>query len=214
MFELPPLPYAYDALSPVISEKTMRLHHDKHHAGYVKTLNSLVEASGRRYASLEDVVADNTSKKLFNNAAQAWNHAFFWECMSPKRGAPAPALGQAIDAAFGSLDKLKAAFVTAGVDQFGSGWVWLVADKDGALKVVATHDAEDILTEPGVTPLLVCDLWEHAYYLDYQNERKGFLEAWFDALPNWPFAARQWAAAKGDGGAWTYPAPTAERQAA
>ena len=214
MFELPQLPYAYDALSPVISEKTMRVHHDKHLAGYVKTLNTLLETAGKSYDSLEAVVTQGEPKKLFNNAAQAWNHAFFWESMTPTRGAPSAALAGAIEAAFGSLDKLKADFVAAGVDQFGSGWVWLTADKAGALKIIATHDAEDTLTQKGLTPLLVCDLWEHAYYLDYQNERKGFLEAWFDALPNWPFAGRQWSAAKGDGDAWAYPAPSAQRQAA
>ena len=217
MFALPNLPYAYDALSPVISAKTLHLHHDKHQATYVKTLNSLVEASGKSYASLEAVIveaAKATPKKLFNNAAQAWNHALFWEAVSPKRQAPSPDLQGAIQSAFGSQEKLRTAFVTAGVDHFGSGWVWLAADGAGALKVISTHDAEDTLTSQDLTPLLVCDLWEHAYYLDYQNERKRFLEAWFDALANWRFAASQLGAAKGDANRWRYPAPVATAIAA
>ena len=207
MFTLPDLPYDYDALSPAISDETMRFHHDKHHATYVKTLNDLLEASGQSFDSLEAVVADaagKTPKKLYNNAAQTWNHAFYWECMTPEKAAPSGELADAIGAAFGGQDKLKEAFVTGGVDQFGSGWVWLVADKAGALKVISTHDAENTLVGDAGTPLIVCDVWEHAYYLDYQNVRKGFLEAWFDALPNWDLAARQFAAAKGSGKAWTF----------
>ena len=148
--------------------------------------------------------AGKTPKKLFNNAAQTWNHAFFWECMSPDKQSPSGELADAIASTFGGHDKLKEAFVTGGVDQFGSGWVWLVADKSGALKVVSTHDADNTLSADAGTPLIVCDVWEHAYYLDYQNVRKGFLEAWFDALPNWELAAKQFAAAKGSGAAWTY----------
>jgi Fe-Mn family superoxide dismutase len=207
MFTLPNLPYEYDALSPVISEETMHFHHDKHHATYIKTLNTLLETSGQSFDTLEAVVADaagKTPKKLYNNAAQAWNHAFFWECMTPEKAAPTGELADAVGAAFGGLDKLKEAFVTGGVDQFGSGWVWLVSDNAGALKVVATHDADNTLIGSVGTPLIVCDLWEHAYYLDYQNERKGYLEAWFDALPNWSLAASQFAAAKGSGKAWTF----------
>jgi len=217
MFTLPGLPYAYDALSPVMSEKTLHFHHDKHHAAYVKTLNSLVEASGDSHASLEALIvaeAKSTHRKLFNNAAQAWNHAFFWVAMSPDRQQPTSELHTAIRSGFGSFEKLRSAFVTAGVDHFGSGWVWLAADRAGELKVVSTHDADDTLTTKDRTPLLVCDLWEHAYYLDYQNERKAFLEAWFDALPNWRFAAAQFAAAQGHGEAWRYPAPAASAAAA
>jgi Fe-Mn family superoxide dismutase len=207
MFSLPALPYAHDALSPTISEETMNFHHDKHHAAYINTLNSLLEASGQSYDTLEAVIEDaagKTPKKLFNNAAQSWNHAFFWECMTPEKAAPSGELADAIGSAFGGMDKLKEAFVTGGVDQFGSGWVWLVADKSGALKVIATHDADNTLGAGVGTPLLVCDVWEHAYYLDYQNLRKGYLEAWFDALPNWTLAASQFAAAKGSGKAWTF----------
>ena len=207
MFTLPALPYDYDSLSPVISEETMHFHHDKHHATYVKTLNTLLEESGAAFDTLEAVVAASatqTPKKLFNNAAQAWNHAFFWEAMAPDTQAPTGELEGAIHQAFESHDKLKEAFVAAGVGQFGSGWVWLASDGAGALKVVATHDADNTLIGQPATPLIVCDLWEHAYYLDYQNDRKAYLEAWFDKLPNWAFAGRQLAAAKGAGKAWAY----------
>jgi len=214
MFSLPELPYGYDSLAPTLGETTLRTHHDKHHARYVTVANELLAKSGDKPESIEALVLQASAsgdKKMFNNAGQAWNHGFFWESMTPTRGAPSAALAGAIEAAFGSLDKLKAAFVAAGVDQFGSGWVWLTADKAGALKIIATHDAEDTLTQKGLTPLLVCDLWEHAYYLDYQNERKGFLEAWFDALPHWAFAGYQLKASKGQGEPWRYPAPDAAK---
>ncbi len=206
MFRLPDLPYAYDDLSPVISEETMHFHHDKHHATYVKTLNELLEQSGQDPGSLEEVIttsASQTPKKLFNNAAQAWNHAFFWTCMTPERKSPDGDLARAIEA-YGGIEKLKTDFVTAGTGQFGSGWVWLSAGNGGTLELIATHDADNPLVGSRGTPLLVCDVWEHAYYLDYQNDRKGFLEAWFDSLPNWAFAGRQLAAAKGDGQSWRY----------
>ncbi|MDB5456841.1 MAG: Superoxide dismutase [Caulobacter sp.] len=206
MFKLPDLPYAYDALQPTVSADTLHFHHDKHHAAYVTALNGLIQPGDSR--SLEAVIRDAPPGKLFNNAAQAWNHAFFWDSMTPTKGAPSAGLAAAIAAAFGDLAGLKTAFVTEGVGHFASGWVWLVAE-GGALKVISTHDAADTLTQPGVTPLLVCDLWEHAYYLDHQNNRKGFLEAWFDALPNWALADRQWSAAQGSGEAWRYPDPVA-----
>jgi Fe-Mn family superoxide dismutase len=210
MFSLPDLPYAYDALSPVISDDTLHFHHDKHHAAYVKTTNELLQQAGKSFDSLEAVVAEaqrSGQKKLFNNAAQAWNHAFFWEAMSPETQDPKGDLADAIKKAFGGVDQLKEAFVTEGVGHFASGWVWLVSDHAGAVKVISTHDAADTLTEEGVTPLLVCDLWEHAYYLDYQNDRKQFLTKWFEALPNWQFAARQFDA-RAKGGAWRYAAPS------
>jgi len=210
MFTLPDLPYAYDALEPVISDRTMRFHHDKHHATYFKTLNELLGEGGGSAATLESVIVEASAsgaRKLFNNAAQAWNHSFFWVAMTPRYGAPDGDLAKAIDAAFGDLASLKKAFVAEGAGHFGSGWVWLVADAQGALSVRSTHDAEDLVTHPDVTPLVVCDLWEHAYYLDHQNDRKGFLEAWFDALPDWKFGAAQLAAAKGQGAAWRHPEP-------
>jgi Fe-Mn family superoxide dismutase len=208
MFVLPDLPYAYDALQPVLSEKAMRLHHDKHHKIYVETTNTLVQKAGTAPATLEAVIADSANaseRKLFNNAAQAWNHAFYWQAMSPERSQPTSALTTAIDKAFGGMDGLKRAFVTGGADQFGSGWVWLVSDGEGGLRVLATHDADDFVAKDKVTPLLVCDVWEHAYYLDHLNDRKAFLERWFDALPNWRFAAEQLAAATGEGSPWRYP---------
>jgi Fe-Mn family superoxide dismutase len=208
MFELPPLPYGYDALLPTMSDKTLHFHHDKHHATYVKTLNDLL--AGKSPSSLEQVITDAAAsgeKKLFNNAAQAWNHSFFWLAMTPKSAAPTGALAEAITSGFGDLAALKTAFVTEGIGHFGSGWVWLTADKTGALKVVSTHDAADLVTDASVTPLLVCDLWEHAYYLDFQNDRKSYIEAWFDRLANWDFAAQQFAASTGQGQVWRHPAP-------
>jgi Fe-Mn family superoxide dismutase len=210
MFALPKLPYPYDALAPVISDRTLRLHHDKHHATYVKTTNELLEKSGKSAASLEEVItgsAKASERRLFNNAAQAWNHAFFWEAMSPERTTPTDPLKAAIDKAFGGWAGLKTAFVTGGVDQFGSGWVWLVSDGEGALRVLSTHDANDFIAQDRLTALLVCDVWEHAYYLDHQNDRKAYLESWFDALPNWRFASSQFAAATGQGSVWRYTAP-------
>jgi Fe-Mn family superoxide dismutase len=215
MFTLPKLPYGYDALEPVISERTLHFHYDKHHAAYVKTTNELLEKAGKTPATLEQVIIEASKageKKLFNNAAQAWNHTFFWSCMTPHRQRPAGDLAAAIDATFASLDSLKQTFVTEGVGQFGSGWVWLVADKGGALSVRSTHDADDTVAQSDLTPLMVCDLWEHAYYLDHQNDRKGFLEAWFDALPHWEFAGYQFAAAQGQGEPWRHPAPDAGEQ--
>jgi Fe-Mn family superoxide dismutase len=212
MFTLPDLPYAYDALEPVVSAETMHFHHDKHHAAYVKTMNELIAKSGAQYRGVEDVViaADAAEDaKLFNSAAQAWNHAFFWEAMSPDREQPSGALEAAIRAAFGDLAGLKTAFVTEGAARFGSGWVWLASDLAGKLGVFSTHDAGGPLTEPALTPLLVCDVWEHAYYIDHRNDRKAYLEAWFDALPNWGFATDQLAASLSDGPKWSYPAPSA-----
>ena len=210
MFELKPLPYAYDALEPVISAATMRVHHDKHHAKYVETLNELLAGSDSAPDSLEAVVRGAAGKadarKLFDNAAQAWNHAFFWDCMAPGAAAPDGALADAIARDFGGLDKLKAAFVEEGAGRFASGWVWLASDGQ-ALQVLSTHDAEDLLTRRELTPLITCDLWEHAYYLDHKQDRQGFLEAWFDALPNWALAGHQFAAAGGQGAAWKHPEP-------
>jgi len=210
MFALPDLPYRYDSLAPIISERALHIHHDKHHGAYVTALNTLLEPMGHTSKPLEDVVIESSrfeDRKLFNNAAQAWNHAFFWMAMSPTPQRPGGNLAAAIDAGFQNLAGLKLAFVQAGVGHFGSGWVWLAADQIGALRVLSTHDASDTLGHAGLTPLLVCDLWEHAYYLDHQNDRKGFLEAWFDTLANWDFAGAQYAAAEGRGPAWRHAPP-------
>jgi len=211
MFRLPSLPYPYDALSPVISAETLRFHHDKHHAGYVKATNGILAKVDIRWLILEAVVSDAAAAsdtKLFNNAAQAWNHAFYWVAMSPSHEQPTGDLESAIKTAFGSLARLKEAFVDAGAGHFGSGWVWLAADMQGKLQVVVTHDAGSILTQPQLMPLLVADVWEHAYYLDYRNDRKAHLVAWFDTLPSRGFAASQLAATRSDASQWGYPPPS------
>ncbi|HVM99273.1 MAG TPA: superoxide dismutase [Caulobacteraceae bacterium] len=214
MFVLPDLPFRYDALAPTISERTLRFHHDRHHKAYVETTNQLIAQRDTSAQSLEAVIREARTagaKKLFNNAAQAWNHAFFWASMAPGAGRPEAELAAAVGGAFGDLAGLKAKFVEEGAGHFGSGWVWLIADGAGKLIVRSTHDADDTVAQEGqLTPLLVCDLWEHAYYLDHQNDRKGFLEAWFDNVANWRFAARQFAASRGQGEPWRYPAPVAQ----
>lgn len=210
MFVLPDLPYPAEALEPVISARTLGFHHGKHHKSYVATLNTLLAEAGAMPDSLETVIRDAAGdperRKLFNNAAQAWNHAFFWDSMTPDSSPPTGDLATATEAAFGDLAGLRKAFVAEGVGHFASGWVWLIVEGD-ALKVISTHDADDTVPLDGVTPLLVCDLWEHAYYLDHQNDRKGFLEAWFDRLANWSLAAGQLKASRGDGDVWAYAPP-------
>jgi superoxide dismutase, Fe-Mn family len=211
MFKLPDLPYAKDALAPVMSEIQLTIHHDKHHARYVDTLNGFLKDAGAAPSSIEEVVkttsGDAARKKWFNNAAQAWNHAFFWECLTPSYVAPSGELAAAIDKTFGSLDGLRTKFVDEGAGHFGSGWAWLVA-RGAELSVVSTHDAATPIVEDGVTAILTSDVWEHAYYLDYKNDRKAFLEAFFDKLANWTFAESQYAAAVSGGASWAYPAPT------
>ena len=209
MFILPKLPYDYAGLEPTLSADTLHTHHDKHHQTYVAKTNELAKASGLNGKPLEDVVREAQRKgdaKLFHNAAQAWNHAFFWQCMTPTTGAPSGDLKAAIEKAFGTLDSFKDAFVDEGSNHFGSGWVWLVTGSDG-LQVISTHDADDTLIKDGLFPLLVCDLWEHAYYLDYKSDRKGFLQAWLDKVANFAFAAQQLAASEGKGDGFRYPAP-------
>lgn len=201
MFSLPPLPYAYDALEPAMSADTLHYHHDKHHAAYVSKANAMVEKASLAGRSLEEVIAaarERSNAGLFNNAAQAWNHAFFWNSMAAEPGKPGDALARAIDDCFGGLAGLKEEFVAEGAGHFASGWVWLVAD-GSSLSVTSTHDAETLADSDRGVPLLVCDVWEHAYYLDRQNDRKAYLEAWFDALANWSFAAQQYKAAEAGG---------------
>jgi Fe-Mn family superoxide dismutase len=207
MIILPELPYAYDALEPAISAETMRTHHDKHHAKYVETANSLAKENGLDGRTVEDLVAEAERrglKKLFNNAAQAWNHAFFWDCMTPRRRDPRGDLADEIKSAFGSLGGLRETFVKEGADHFGSGWVWLALD-GGKLAVLSTHDGATLAHDPR-TPLLVCDVWEHAYYLDYKQDRKAFLERWFDEVAHWDFAEAQLAAARDGRRAWSFQA--------
>lgn len=208
MLRLPDLPYAADALGPVMSADTVNTHHGKHHKAYIDDANVLSAEAGLSDRPLEEIVRDARRRgatKLFNNAAQAWNHAFFWNSMRPPGGAaPSGPLAEAI-AAFGGADALASAFVAAGAGQFGSGWVWLVA-QGGVLKILATHDAEEPFERDDIAPLLVCDVWEHAYYLDHKNERKAFLSQWIVTLANWRFAAEQLAAASGQGARYKFPA--------
>ena len=211
MFSLPDLPYAYDALEPVVSAETLRLHHDKHHAAYVRATNERMPTTAARWPNLEAVIAGAAAAsdtKLFDNAAQAWNHAFYWRSMSPNHEQPTGHLHATIRSAFGGLAELRQVFVDAGADHFGSGWVWLAADLYGKLQVLTTHDAGCLLTYRQMTPLLVADLWEHAYYVDYRNDRRAHLEAWFDTLPNWSLAATQLAASQSNTSRWGYPPPS------
>lgn len=191
-FTLMPLPYDHSALRPVISARTLELHHGKHHKGYVDKLNKLIKGTPYESLTLEDIVkksaGDPAAKKIFNNAGQVWNHDFFWLSMTPGGGGlPGGGLKARIENDFASVDQFGDLFVKTGVEHFGSGWVWLCAARDGGLKVMATHDAASPLTE-GARPLLCCDLWEHAYYLDYQNDREGFVHDFLGRLVNWRFA--------------------------
>jgi Fe-Mn family superoxide dismutase len=191
VYVLPPLPYAENALEPVIKAETVSFHYGKHHKGYVDNLNKLI--AGTEYAglSLEKIIADTAGlperTAIFNNAAQTWNHTFYWKSMTPKGGGEPPAaLKQRIEASFGSVDVCKKELASAAVSQFGSGWVWLVLE-GGRLKVVKTSNADVPLTA-GLKPLLTIDVWEHAYYLDYQNRRADYVNAVLDKLINWEFA--------------------------
>lgn len=193
-FKLPPLPYPENALEPHISARTLQFHHDKHHKKYVDTLNELIQGTELENQSLEDIIlasADDLPKgKIFNNAGQVWNHNFFWQCMKPQGGGqPDGELLERIQADFGSLDKFRKEFTTAAGGQFGSGWAWLTED-NGRLKIMTTSNADLPLTR-GETALLTCDVWEHAYYLDYQNDRAKFVEVFLSKLVNWAFVQRQ-----------------------
>jgi Fe-Mn family superoxide dismutase len=192
-FKLPPLPWSEAALDPVVSARTIEFHYGKHHRAYVTKLNELV--AGTRFAdlALEQVIKETANgeenRKIFNNAAQAWNHTFFWSCLKPKGGGkPSGDLAARIDKAFGSYDGFRKKFADAAVNQFGSGWAWLVARGDN-LEIVATSNADNPMTK-GATPLLTIDVWEHAYYLDYQNRRPDFANAVIDKLLDWDFAAQ------------------------
>jgi Fe-Mn family superoxide dismutase len=184
---LPDLPYAMDALEPHISRETLEYHYGKHHNTYVEKLNGLIKDTEWANASLEEIVR-GSSGGVFNNAAQVWNHTFYWHCLSPNGGgAPGGELAKAIDASFGSFDKFKQQFSDKAVTLFGSGWAWLVKKPDGALAIVQTGNAETPLTGDS-KPLMTCDVWEHAYYIDYRNARPKYLEA-FWKLVNWDFVA-------------------------
>lgn len=189
---LPELPYAKDALAPHISAETLGFHHGKHHAAYVSKMNAAIEGTAKADLPLEDLIraaASDGDQGLFNNAAQTWNHTFYWNSMTPKGGgAPKGDLAERIDRDFGSLEGFRKAFADAGATQFGSGWAWLLV-RDGKLEVRKTLNAETPLTEDGAVPLLTMDVWEHAYYLDFQNRRPDYIETFLDKLVNWDFAA-------------------------
>ena len=187
-FELPDLPYAYEALEPYMSSRTLHLHHDKHHQTYVTNLNNLIEDSDLKSASLEEIVQasakDPAKAGIFNNAGQAWNHNLFWRIMKKGGGGqPGGELIKRIDDAFGSFESFKDKFKTAAVTQFGSGWAWLALDGD-TLKVTKTPNGANPLVD-GMTPLLGIDVWEHAYYLDYENRRPEYVAAFLNHLVNW-----------------------------
>ena len=190
---LPPLPYGQSALDPVISANTLGFHYGKHHKTYVDTLNKLIAGTQFSSMSLEEIVRATAGKAdkaaIFNNAAQAWNHTFYWQSLKPKGGGEPPAvLKKLIESAFGSVDDFKKELSAAAVGQFGSGWAWLVKEGD-RVKIVKTSNANTPLTD-GMTPLLTIDVWEHAYYLDYQNRRVDYVNALIDKLANWEFAAK------------------------
>lgn len=187
--ELPPLPYAMDALAPHISKETLEFHYGKHHQGYVDKLNAGIKDTEFENTTLDDIVRKATGG-LFNNAAQVWNHTFYWNSMSPSGGGkPAGKLAAAIDLSFGSFDKFRAEFSAKAAGLFGSGWTWLAKKEDGSLTLMNAQNAETPL-RTGETAILTCDVWEHAYYIDYRNARPQYIEA-FWKLVNWEFATRQ-----------------------
>lgn len=186
-FELPALPYAKNALAPHMSEETLEFHYGKHHNAYVTNLNNLVPGTEFEGKTLEEIVK-TSSGGIFNNAAQVWNHTFFWNSLSPNGGGePTGAVAEAINKAFGSFDAFKEAFTKSAATNFGSGWTWLVKNAEGNLEIVNTSNAGSPITEAGVTPILTVDVWEHAYYIDYRNARPNYLAAYW-ALVNWEFA--------------------------
>jgi Fe-Mn family superoxide dismutase len=186
-FELPKLPYAMDALAPHISAETLEFHHGKHHATYVNNLNNLIKGGKFENAPLEQIIKEAGHGGLFNNAAQHFNHSFYWTSMKPRGGGePGGKVADAIKKAFGDFSEFKKKFSEAATTHFGSGWAWLVQKGDGAVEIVATHDADTPVAH-GTRPILTCDVWEHAYYIDYRNARAKYLEAWWN-LVNWDFA--------------------------
>ncbi|WP_455220401.1 superoxide dismutase [Kaarinaea lacus] len=189
-FELPPLPYAMDALAPHISKETLEYHYGKHHATYVTKLNGMIEGTEYAGKSLKDIMLSSEGG-VFNNAAQAWNHEFYWNCLGPNAGGePNGDIAGAISDAFGSFEEFKTKFNDAAAALFGSGWMWVVLKKDKNIDLVATQNAGNPLTD-GVQPLLVCDVWEHAYYIDYRNRRPDYLASFWNLI-NWDFVNQQY----------------------
>ncbi|HEX5366954.1 MAG TPA: superoxide dismutase [Acidimicrobiales bacterium] len=193
-FELPPLPYAKDALAPHMSEKTLEYHWGKHHQAYVTNLNGLIEGTDLEGKSLEEIILAAEPGGVFNNSAQVWNHTFFWSCMTPGGGGePDGDVKTALEQSFGSVDEFKQTFTDKAKTLFGSGWTWL-AKGDGGLEILQTKDA-DLPLKHGKTAILTLDVWEHAYYLDFQNARPAYIETWLENLVNWEFAAQNLAKA-------------------
>ena len=189
MIELPKLPYKRDALEPHISQRTIDFHYGQHHAGYVKNLNNLIDGSQFESMSLEEIIK-NSQGSIFNNAAQVWNHTFYWHCMSPDANRmPQARLLNAIERDFGSFENFKQLFIKQAATLFGSGWLWLVQDKEGKLSLMQTSNAETPLTHEDLKPLLTCDVWEHAYYLDQQNLRLAYLNEFWQVI-NWQFVEK------------------------
>ena len=185
---LPALPYSNDALEPHISAETLEYHHGKHHASYVRKLNKQIPGTEFESASLEEIIR-KASGGIFNNGAQVWNHTFYWNCLSPDGGGnPVGALAQVIDRTFGDFTQFKERFSESAATNFGSGWTWLVKNPDGSLAVVNTSNADNPMTD-GSQPLLTCDVWEHAYYIDYRNARKKYIDAFWN-LVNWDFVTQ------------------------
>lgn len=193
-FTLPNLPFAKDALAPYMSKETLEFHHDKHHQTYVNNLNNLLKDSPLNGKSLEEIIKQ-AQGGLYNNAAQTYNHTFFWNCLKPQGGGkPNGALADAINKKWGDFDKFKAEFSASAAANFGSGWTWLVKNSDGNLEILNMGAAGNPLTENGKTPILCIDVWEHAYYVDYRNARPKFIEAFLNNLVNWDFAEKNFAA--------------------
>lgn len=187
-FELPPLPYKPEALEPVISAKTIEFHHGKHHQAYVNNLNNLIPGTRFEHATLEEIIKE-ADGGIFNNGAQVWNHTFYWEGLGGKGAEPTGKLMEKIKTHFGDFAKFKEVFADAAAKQFGSGWAWLVEDKEGVLKIVATSNAGNPMRD-GLKPLFTCDVWEHAYYLDFQNRRPDYVKAFWDIV-NWEKVAER-----------------------
>jgi len=195
---VPPLPYPKDALAPTLGPRTLELHYEKHHKGYLAKVQKMLAGKPEADGELEDLIR-TADGALFDNAAQVWNHTFYWRSMRPRGGGPPePALRDVLESAFGSFDEFRRRFAEAANGEFGSGWAWLVKDKYGRLRVQSSTDAQNPIRE-GFVPLLTCDVWEHAYYLDYQNERSRYVEGFLDQLVNWEFVAENLGLARGPG---------------
>lgn len=189
-FNLPELPFAKNALEPHISERTLEFHYGKHHQTYVNTLNTLIEGTEFENKTLKEIIKSSDGG-IFNNAAQVWNHTFYWSCLAPNhKPAPEGSLKKAIEEAFGSFENFKEEFTKKSVGLFGSGWCWLVKDSAGKLSIVQQSNAGNPMTK-GLTPIMVCDVWEHAYYLDKQNARPKYMESYWE-LVNWDFIEKQY----------------------